>query len=48
MSAEHTLPLAGRTAVVTGTSANIGGGIAIELAAAGAKVACLDHDERRT
>lgn len=40
------LPLAGRTAVVTGTSANIGGGIAIELAAAGAKVACLDHNER--
>jgi len=37
--------LAGRTAVVTGTSANIGGGIAVQLARAGARVACVDfHD----
>jgi NAD(P)-dependent dehydrogenase (short-subunit alcohol dehydrogenase family) len=35
-------PLAGRVAIVTGTSANIGGGIAVALAEAGARVACLD------
>jgi NAD(P)-dependent dehydrogenase (short-subunit alcohol dehydrogenase family) len=36
--------LAGRTAVVTGTGPNIGAGIALELAAAGARVWTLDHD----
>lgn len=43
-------PLAGRTAVVTGTGPNIGAGIALELAAAGARVWALDaeaaHAER--
>ena len=34
--------LAGIVAVVTGTSPNIGAGIAVEFAAAGAAVACLD------
>ena len=38
--------LAGRVAVVTGTSPNIGTGIALQLARAGARVACVDHDER--
>jgi NAD(P)-dependent dehydrogenase (short-subunit alcohol dehydrogenase family) len=45
-----TQPLAGRTAVVTGTGPNIGAGIALELAAAGARVWTLDkvpaHAER--
>ncbi|HEV7886664.1 MAG TPA: SDR family oxidoreductase [Acidimicrobiales bacterium] len=36
------LPLAGKVAVVTGTSPNIGSGIAIELGRAGAAVACFD------
>jgi NAD(P)-dependent dehydrogenase (short-subunit alcohol dehydrogenase family) len=36
--------LSGRTALVVGTSPNIGAGIAHELARAGAKVACLDRD----
>ncbi len=39
---ETDLKLAGRVAVVTGTSPNIGGGIAEALAAAGASVACVD------
>ena len=34
--------LAGKTAVVTGTSPNIGGAFALGLAAAGAKVVCTD------
>ncbi len=34
--------LAGTVAVVTGTSPNIGAGIALAFAAAGAAVACLD------
>jgi len=34
--------LAGKTAIVTGTSANIGGGIAEGLAAEGARVVCVD------
>ena len=36
--------LAGSVAAVVGTSANIGTGIALQLAAAGARVACLDKD----
>ena len=36
--------LAGRVAVVVGSSANIGAGIAVELGKAGAAVACLDQD----
>ena len=36
--------LAGSVATVVGTSANIGTGIALELAAAGARVACVDKD----
>lgn len=36
--------LAGRTAVVIGTSPNIGAGIGLSLAAAGASVACVDAD----
>jgi NAD(P)-dependent dehydrogenase (short-subunit alcohol dehydrogenase family) len=36
--------LAGSVAVVVGTSANIGTGIALQLAAAGARVACVDRD----
>lgn len=36
--------LVGRTALVVGTSPNIGAGIALELARAGAQVACLDHE----
>jgi len=36
--------LSGRVAVVTGTSPNIGGGIAESLAAEGARVACVDVD----
>lgn len=46
MSATEARPrsrsLAGTVAVVTGTSPNIGAGIAVEFAAAGAAVACLD------
>jgi NAD(P)-dependent dehydrogenase (short-subunit alcohol dehydrogenase family) len=38
--------LAGRTAVVVGTSPNIGTGIALELARAGAAVCCVDRDDR--
>ena len=34
--------LEGKVAVVTGTSPNIGGGIAEGLAAEGAAVACID------
>jgi len=41
---EATKPLSGRTAVVTGTGPNIGAGIAIELAAAGARVWALDYE----
>jgi NAD(P)-dependent dehydrogenase (short-subunit alcohol dehydrogenase family) len=37
--------LAGSVAAVVGTSANIGTGIALQLAAAGADVACIDRDE---
>ena len=36
--------LDGKTAVVTGTSPNIGGGIAEGLAAAGANVVCVDSN----
>ncbi|GAA0985664.1 D-threitol dehydrogenase [Acrocarpospora macrocephala] len=36
--------LVGRVAVVTGTSPNIGAGIALELGAAGATVVCVDRD----
>jgi len=38
------MSLSGKVAIVTGTSPNIGGGIAEGLAAAGAKVGCLDVD----
>jgi NAD(P)-dependent dehydrogenase (short-subunit alcohol dehydrogenase family) len=37
------MKLTGRVAIVTGTSANIGGGIAEALAAEGARVACVDQ-----
>lgn len=40
------MKLAGRVAIVTGTSPNIGGGIAEALAAEGARVACVDRDSR--
>ena len=40
------MKLAGRIAMVTGTSPNIGGGIAEALAAEGARIACVDHDAR--
>src|SRR5258707_3630769 len=36
------MSLSGKVAMVTGTSANIGGGIAEELAAAGAAIVCVD------
>src|SRR5882762_3418619 len=36
------MSLSGRVAMVTGTSANIGGGIAEELAAAGSAIVCVD------
>jgi len=39
-------PLSGRTALVVGTSPNIGGGIAIELGRAGAAVGCVDREPR--
>lgn len=38
--------LDGRVAAVIGTSANIGAGIAVQLARAGAAVACVDFDGR--
>lgn len=38
------VPLAGRTALVVGTSPNIGAGIAAELGRAGAAVGCVDRD----
>ena len=41
-----TAPLDGRVAIVTGTSANIGAGIALAFADAGAAVACVDLDPR--
>jgi NAD(P)-dependent dehydrogenase (short-subunit alcohol dehydrogenase family) len=37
-------PLAGHTALMIGTSPNIGAGIAIELGRAGARVGCVDRD----
>jgi NAD(P)-dependent dehydrogenase (short-subunit alcohol dehydrogenase family) len=40
------MKLQGRVAIVTGTSPNIGGGIAEGLAAEGAHVACVDLDGR--
>src|SRR6267378_6933318 len=36
------MSLSGKVAMVTGTSANIGGGIAEELAAAGSAIVCVD------
>lgn len=39
------IDLTGRTALVVGCSPNIGTGIAVELARAGAAVACVDRDE---
>jgi NAD(P)-dependent dehydrogenase (short-subunit alcohol dehydrogenase family) len=36
--------LEGRTAIVTGASANIGGALAAGLAADGARVVCTDAD----
>src|ERR1700719_1994342 len=36
------MSLSGKVAIVTGTSANIGGGIAEELAAAGSALVCVD------
>jgi len=41
-SRAHTVKLAGKIAIVTGTSPNIGGGIAEGLAAEGARVVCVD------
>jgi NAD(P)-dependent dehydrogenase (short-subunit alcohol dehydrogenase family) len=41
-SRAHIVKLAGKTAIVTGTSPNIGGGIAEGLAAEGARVVCVD------
>jgi NAD(P)-dependent dehydrogenase (short-subunit alcohol dehydrogenase family) len=38
--------LVGHTAVMVGTSPNIGAGIAVELARAGARVGCVDKDRR--
>jgi NAD(P)-dependent dehydrogenase (short-subunit alcohol dehydrogenase family) len=38
--------LVGRTALMVGTSPNIGAGIAVELGLAGAKVGCVDRDPR--
>ena len=39
------MSLSGKVAIVTGTSANIGGGIAEELAAAGSALLCVDSRE---
>src|SRR6266849_5270405 len=39
------MSLSGKVAMVTGTSANIGGGIAEELAAAGSALVCVDSRE---
>ena len=36
------MKLDGKVALITGTSPNIGGGIALGLAAEGAKVVCVD------
>jgi NAD(P)-dependent dehydrogenase (short-subunit alcohol dehydrogenase family) len=48
MTAPHTSttarPLVGRTALMVGTSPNIGAGIAVELGRAGARVGCVDRD----
>ena len=45
MGAASPFSLAGSVATVVGTSPNIGTGIALRLAAAGARVACVDRDE---
>src|SRR3981189_3029167 len=39
------MSLSGKVAMVTGTSANIGGGIAEELAVAGSALVCVDSRE---
>jgi len=44
VTASSPFSLAGSVAAVVGTSANIGTGIALQLAAAGARVACIDKD----
>ena len=44
MTASPPFSLAGSVAAIVGTSANIGTGIALQLAAAGARVACVDRD----
>ena len=44
MTGTSPFSLAGSVAAVVGTSANIGTGIALGLAAAGARVACIDKD----
>lgn len=38
MASTHTLPLSGKTAIVTGASRGIGKGLALDLAARGADV----------
>lgn len=43
-STQSPLPLDGRVVVVVGTSPNIGAGIAVGVAAAGATVVCVDRD----
>jgi NAD(P)-dependent dehydrogenase (short-subunit alcohol dehydrogenase family) len=43
-AAQSPFSLTGSVAAVVGTSANIGTGIALQLAAAGARVACVDRD----
>ena len=45
MAASSPFSLAGSVAAVVGTSPNIGTGIALQLAAAGARVACVDKNE---